>query len=111
MAQHATGFIYLVSVTGITGARSELPPTWPIRRPRARHTDLPLAVGFGIGSGAQAAAVARIADGVIVGSALVKAAAEEDGLAAVAKLGRGWPKASERGERKSLTNWSEPFAR
>ena len=75
MAQHATGYIYLVSVTGITGARSELPPDLEafIQRVR-RHTKLPLAVGFGIGTGEQAAAVAQIADAVIVGSALVKAA-------------------------------------
>ena len=75
VAQHATGYIYLVSVTGITGARSELPPDLEafIQRVR-RHTKLPLAVGFGIGTGEQAAAVAQIADAVIVGSALVKAA-------------------------------------
>jgi tryptophan synthase alpha chain len=74
VAQRATGFIYLVSITGITGARTELPPDLAsfVARVR-RYTDLPLAVGFGIGNGAQAAAVARIADGVIVGSALVKA--------------------------------------
>ena len=88
VAGHCTGFIYLVSVTGITGARTELPPDLAgfIARVR-RHTDLPLAVGFGIGSGAQAAAVAQIAEGVIVGSALMKAAASEDGVARVAELG------------------------
>jgi tryptophan synthase alpha chain len=77
IAAHSTGFIYLVSVIGITGARSELPPDLAdfVRRVRA-CTDLPLAVGFGISTGAQAAAVAQIADGVIVGSALVKASAE-----------------------------------
>ncbi len=89
IAQHTTGFIYLVSVTGITGARQELPPDLAafVQRVR-RHTDLPLAVGFGIANGAQAATVAAIADGVIVGSALVKASAEPDGVAAVARLGR-----------------------
>jgi tryptophan synthase alpha chain len=89
VARHATGFIYLVSVTGITGARSELPPDLAefVQRVR-RQTDLPLAVGFGIGSGAQAAAVAAIADGVIVGSALVKAAGGERGTMAVAELAR-----------------------
>ncbi|MCO5213577.1 MAG: tryptophan synthase subunit alpha, partial [Caldilinea sp.] len=51
-----------------------------------RHTGLPLAVGFGIGTGEQAAAVAGIADGVIVGSALVKAAAGSDGVERVAAL-------------------------
>ncbi len=88
VAAHSTGFIYLVSVTGITGARTGLPPDLAdfVARVR-RHTNLPLAVGFGIATGEQAAAVARIADGVIVGSALVKAATGEDGLARVAALG------------------------
>jgi tryptophan synthase alpha chain len=88
VAQHASGFIYLVSVTGITGTRSELPPDLSnfVNRVR-RHTNLPLAVGFGIGNGAQAAAVAQIADGVIVGSALVKAAGSSDPVATVRKLG------------------------
>jgi tryptophan synthase alpha chain len=87
IAAHSTGFIYLVSVTGITGARSELPPDLAdfVRRVRA-CTDLPLAVGFGIATGAQAAAVAQIADGVIVGSALVKASAE--GVERVRALGK-----------------------
>ena len=77
VARHATGFIYMVSVTGTTGARRELPPDLADFVARVRkHTDLPLAVGFGIGDGAQAAAVAQIADGVIVGSALVKAGGE-----------------------------------
>ena len=77
-----------MSVTGITGARTELPPDLAefVARVR-RHTTLPLAVGFGIATGAQAHAVAQIADGVIVGSALVKAAAEENGLTRVAELG------------------------
>jgi tryptophan synthase alpha chain len=84
---HCTGFIYLVSVTGITGARTDLPPDLAefVARVR-RHTNLPLAVGFGIATGAQAAAVGGIADGVIVGSALVKAAAGEDGIAQVQAL-------------------------
>ena len=87
VASHCTGFIYMVSVTGITGARTELPPDLAefVARVR-RHTRLPLAVGFGIGTGAQAAAVAGIADGVIVGSALVKAAAGEHGVAQVQSL-------------------------
>lgn len=89
VASHCTGFIYLVSVTGITGARTDLPPDLADFVARVRkYTKLPLAVGFGIATGEQAAAVARIADGVIVGSALVKAAAGEDGLTRVAGLGR-----------------------
>lgn len=77
LASHSTGFLYLVSLTGVTGARTDLPPdlTEFINRVRA-ETDKPLAVGFGIGNGAQARAVGQLADGVIVGSALVKRAGE-----------------------------------
>lgn len=77
VAEKARGFIYLVSLTGVTGARTDLPPGLAefVQRVRAA-TDTPLAVGFGIGSGEQAKTVAQVADGVIVGSALVKRAAE-----------------------------------
>lgn len=77
VAQKAKGFIYLVSLTGVTGARNELASdlTEFIGRVRA-ETEVPLAVGFGIGNGPQAQVVGQIADGVIVGSALVKRAAE-----------------------------------
>ena len=77
VAQKARGFIYMVSVTGVTGARSELADTLPdfVSRVRAA-TGIPLAVGFGIGNGEQAHAVGQFADGVIVGSALVKATAQ-----------------------------------
>jgi len=73
VAEKARGFIYLVSLTGVTGARNQLSDTLPqfVARVRAA-TDTPLAVGFGIGDGAQARHVAQFADGVIVGSALVK---------------------------------------
>jgi tryptophan synthase alpha chain len=78
-AKHSNGFLYLVSVTGITGARSALPPHLAgfIANVRA-HTDLPLAVGFGIGAPEQARAVGALADGVIVGSALVRAAGRSE---------------------------------
>jgi len=71
------GFVYLVSLLGITGARAELSPDLAdfVKRVRA-ETDKPLAVGFGIGNGEQAQLVGSIADGVIVGSALVKRAGE-----------------------------------
>jgi tryptophan synthase alpha chain len=77
VAAQASGFIYLVSLTGVTGARAELPPDLAefVGRVRA-ETEMPLAVGFGIGNGAQAKAVGQLADGVIVGSALVKRAGE-----------------------------------
>jgi tryptophan synthase alpha chain len=70
----ASGFLYLVSLTGVTGAREQLPPGLEAFVARVRSaTELPLAVGFGIGTPDQAAQVARIADGVIVGSALIRA--------------------------------------
>ena len=72
LAERTSGFLYLVSVKGVTGARVGLSNDLDdfVRRARAvAHT--PLAVGFGIATTEQAAAVGRIADGVIVGSALV----------------------------------------
>jgi tryptophan synthase alpha chain len=76
-AEKSQGFIYLVSLTGVTGARDSLPPGLADFVARVRAvTSKPLAVGFGIGSGDQARAVGQLADGVIVGSALVKRAGE-----------------------------------
>lgn len=78
-AKHSTGFLYLVSVAGITGARHDLPPHLAGFIADVReHTDLPLAVGFGIGAPAQAQAVGTLADGVIVGSALVREAGRSE---------------------------------
>jgi len=69
----ARGFIYMVSVAGVTGARSEISAGLPAFVARVReHTDLPLCVGFGIGTPAQGRAVGAFADGIIVGSACVK---------------------------------------
>lgn len=77
VAQRSFGFVYLVSLTGVTGARDRLPADLEAFVGRVRRvTDRPLAVGFGIGTPAQAAQVARIADGVIVGSALIRALGE-----------------------------------
>jgi len=74
VARRTDGFLYLVSLAGVTGARDQLPADLEAFVGRARAaTDLPLAVGFGISTPGQAARVARVADGVIVGSALVKA--------------------------------------
>ncbi len=69
---NATGFLYYVSITGITGAgaATETAIEAAVERLR-RHTRLPLAVGFGIKSPPQAAAVARHADAAVVGSAIV----------------------------------------
>lgn len=75
VAEKATGFIYLVSLVGVTGERSALPAELEAFVARVRrHTPLPLAVGFGIADPTQAGRVARIADGVIVGSAVVRVA-------------------------------------
>ncbi len=70
----ASGFVYLISRLGVTGARADAPPDLErhLRRVRA-VTTLPVVVGFGIGTPGQAAAAARSADGVVVGSALVEA--------------------------------------
>lgn len=70
----AQGFIYLVSVTGVTGARQSLHADLDAFINRVRtNTETPLAVGFGISTPEQAAAISRLADGVIVGSALINA--------------------------------------
>jgi tryptophan synthase alpha chain len=71
------GFIYTVSLAGTTGERDELPPELGHTVERVRsHTELPVAVGFGISTPDQAAAVGELADGVIVGSRVVRAAGE-----------------------------------
>jgi tryptophan synthase alpha chain len=76
----ARGFLYAVSVTGITGERAANDGGLPGILARARaHTDVPVAVGFGIGTPEQATAAAQAgADGVIVGSRLVRAAGEAE---------------------------------
>jgi tryptophan synthase alpha chain len=79
----ARGFVYTVALSGITGERDELAPELPATVDRVRAaTALPVAVGFGISTAAQASAVADLADGVIVGSRVVRAAGE-GGAAAV----------------------------
>jgi tryptophan synthase alpha chain len=74
VAAQSRGFVYLVSLAGVTGARDRLPPDLEAFVARVRTiSGLPLAIGFGISTPEQAAQVARVADGVIVGSALVRA--------------------------------------
>jgi len=74
VVQHSNGFVYLVSVLGVTGARRALPVELNDFVDRVRHvTDKPLAVGFGIALPEQARAVGEMADGVIVGSAVINA--------------------------------------
>ncbi|MDB4908396.1 MAG: Tryptophan synthase alpha chain [Gemmatimonadetes bacterium] len=77
IATHGSGFVYLISRTGVTGMRDELPADLPDSVARLRQaTELPICVGFGVSRPEQAASVARLADGVVVGSAIVRAAGE-----------------------------------
>jgi tryptophan synthase alpha chain len=70
----ASGFIYLISRLGVTGMRDAVPTDVASHVERIRAvTPLPVAVGFGISTPAQARAAAQVADGVVVGSALVEA--------------------------------------
>ena len=74
VASKASGFLYCVSLTGVTGARSDLAAGLPEYVGRVRAvTDLPLVVGFGISSAAHVSTVGRYADGAVVGSALINA--------------------------------------
>lgn len=73
IVKNSTGFIYYVSLTGVTGTRRKLPPEVASNvRVIKSMTGKPVAVGFGISVPAQARSIARIADGVIVGSAIVR---------------------------------------
>ncbi len=84
VAERSTGFIYLVSLTGITGARDKLSPELEgfVKRVR-RKTGKPLCVGFGISTPEQAQMVASMADGVIVGSRLIQIIEEDNTLASL----------------------------
>jgi tryptophan synthase alpha chain len=90
----AEGFVYLVSDTRTTGEREELPAgLGELVEAVKADSQVPVAVGFGIGTPEQAAAVGRVADGVIIGSRLVRAAGEagsaEKAASAVAEFIRG----------------------
>ena len=75
IARHGRGFVYLISRLGVTGEQDQLAASLPDTVARLRaETHLPICVGFGIARPEQAAAVARLADGVVVGSAIVRAA-------------------------------------
>ena len=81
IARQTRGFVYLVSVTGVTGERSALPKDLEAQvRALRLVTTKPVCVGFGIGRPEQAAAVGRLADGVAVGSAIVRLIEERAGL-------------------------------
>ena len=78
--RRAAGFVYFISITGVTGTAA--PQTEDVERDVQQiktMTTLPIAVGFGISTPAQAAAIAPLADGVVVGSALVRLIAEKGG--------------------------------
>ena len=76
IAKHASGFIYYVSREGVTGERSELAANLGAAVAEIRkHTALPVCVGFGVSTAAHVQAIAKVADGVVVGSALVNVVA------------------------------------
>jgi tryptophan synthase alpha chain len=81
------GFVYAASLMGITGTRDAVSGDASGLVMRVReHTDLPVAVGLGVSSGAQAAQVAAFADGVIVGSAFVRRLLDDQGVPAIREL-------------------------
>lgn len=76
IAAHGGGFVYLISRTGVTGERTDISADLPRTVQRLRSaTSLPICVGFGISTPAQAREVAALADGIVVGSAVVREAA------------------------------------
>jgi tryptophan synthase alpha chain len=86
VARLSEGFIYCVSLTGVTGARKRLPPDIPhfLRRVR-EETNKPLAVGFGVSTPAQARELSPLCDGIIIGSALIDAIEQEKTQSGMAK--------------------------
>jgi tryptophan synthase alpha chain len=92
IARHGSGFVYLISRTGVTGVQESVASSLPESILRLRSaTALPICVGFGVATADQARAIGRLADGVVVGSALVRAA--EESVDAVSKLTRSLRKA------------------
>ena len=79
----AKGYVYCVSVTGVTGARTELPPDLVDFCGRVRkHFQVPLAVGFGLSKHEHLKEVGKVAEGVVMGSAVIRAVSEGDDTAA-----------------------------
>ena len=86
-ADRSRGFIYLVSVTGVTGARDRMPADLAAFVARVRTAaSQPLCVGFGISTPEQAGQIARIADGVIIGSRIIQLMEKQDGFSSLSKL-------------------------
>jgi len=101
IAAHSTGFLYLVSLTGVTGARHALPVDLAEFVARVRGVaKTPLAIGFGISTPEQAREVGRLADGVIVGSALINVVEKDPDPATAAAFVAGLRQAL--GEAESL---------
>jgi len=97
IAQHGSGFVYLISRLGVTGMQHEVAPQLGATVERLRSvTTLPICVGFGVTDARQAAAVTAVADGVVVGSAIVKAADQsvDSAVALVKSLRAGIDQAS-----------------
>jgi len=89
VVEKSEGFVYLVSVTGITGARNKLPDGLEAFVNRVRNiTGKPLCVGFGISTPDQASRVGDIADGIIIGSKIIQLMEEDDSLEKVAEFVR-----------------------
>ena len=88
IARHGSGFVYLISRLGVTGAREDVSAALPGTVAELRRvTELPICVGFGISRPDQARRFAAYADGIVVGSAIVRAA-EDGGVSAAAALTR-----------------------
>jgi tryptophan synthase alpha chain len=84
IARLSRGFIYLVSVTGITGERAALPPELELQvRTLRLVTTKPVCVGFGVSTPPQVEAIGRLADGVVVGSAIVRTIEQHAGSSAL----------------------------
>ncbi len=97
VAEGGAGFLYYISRTGVTGARAELRPELADEVSRLREAvGLPVAVGFGVSTPEQAAAVAKVADGVVVGSALVQVL-DESGIEGARDFTRGLRRAMDGG--------------
>ncbi|MFC2002672.1 tryptophan synthase subunit alpha [Chloroflexota bacterium] len=90
VAERSRGFIYLVSVTGVTGARKALPADLAAFVARVKQVaSQPVCVGFGISTPEQAREVAQIADGVIVGSRIIQLMEADDNFISVANFIKG----------------------
>jgi len=89
--QSSSGFIYCVSRTGVTGAQKSIEDgARKVLEETRRHTELPLALGFGISTPEQAASAAQMADAVVVGSAIVQRFHDEPHTAAGRKAAASW---------------------